>query len=93
MPTISISISEARRRLPELVRRVRKDAAQRFRILVNREVVAEIRSAEPEPEPGAAIRALLAMASRRGSSGAKGRKVAVSSSVKNHLYGHGGAAR
>jgi antitoxin (DNA-binding transcriptional repressor) of toxin-antitoxin stability system len=39
---VKISISEARRRLPELVRQVRKDAGTNFQITVHDEIVAEL---------------------------------------------------
>jgi antitoxin (DNA-binding transcriptional repressor) of toxin-antitoxin stability system len=42
---MKISISEARRRLPELVRQVRKYAGRSVQITVHDEVVAELRSA------------------------------------------------
>jgi antitoxin (DNA-binding transcriptional repressor) of toxin-antitoxin stability system len=55
---MKLSISEARRRLPELVRQVRKDAGARVEIMVRDKVVAELRAALPEPEPGAAAKKL-----------------------------------
>jgi antitoxin (DNA-binding transcriptional repressor) of toxin-antitoxin stability system len=42
---MKLSISEARKRLPELVRQVRKDAGAKVEITVRDEVVAEIRGA------------------------------------------------
>jgi len=58
---MKLSISEARRRLPELVRQVRKDAGAKVEIMVRDEVVAELRAALPEPEPGAAAKKLVAL--------------------------------
>jgi antitoxin (DNA-binding transcriptional repressor) of toxin-antitoxin stability system len=49
---MKLSISEARKRLPELVRQVRKDAGAKVEITVRDEVVAELRGPLPEPEPG-----------------------------------------
>ena len=49
---MKLSISEVRKRLPELVRQVRKDAGAKIEITVRDEVVAELRAALPEPEPG-----------------------------------------
>jgi antitoxin (DNA-binding transcriptional repressor) of toxin-antitoxin stability system len=89
---MKIAISEARRRLPELVQKVRKDSSLRFKISVNNEVVAELRSAEPELEPGAAAKKLLELIRRRPRP-QKGRKVAVSSRLKKHLYGREGSVR
>jgi antitoxin (DNA-binding transcriptional repressor) of toxin-antitoxin stability system len=86
-----LPISEARRRLPELVRRVREDAGATVHITVHDEVVAELRAALPEPLPGAAAKALLALARRQRST--RRPKVRISSNVKAHLYGPGGVSR
>jgi antitoxin (DNA-binding transcriptional repressor) of toxin-antitoxin stability system len=85
---VKIAISEARRRLPELVRRVRNDAGASVQITVHDEVVAELRAAHPEPEPGAAARKLLELMRRLPKH--RGRKTRISSHVKEHLYGSGG---
>ena len=88
---MKLSISEARKRLPALVRQVRRDAGARVEITVHNEVVAELRAVLPEPEPGAAARRLLhlmkTLPKRRG------RKLPISSHVKTHLYGPRGAIR
>ena len=55
--TTRVSISEARRRLPQLVRQVEQDRGSAVQITVRGEVVAELRAAVPEPEQGAAARA------------------------------------
>ena len=86
-----LSISEARRRLPELVRLVRKDPGTVVQVTVRDELVAEIRAALPEPAPGAAGRALLEL--MRKLPRRRGPKTNVSGHVKDHLYGHGGAIR
>ncbi len=88
---MKVSISEARRRLPELVRQVRKDAGATVQITVRAEVVAELRAALPEPEPGAAARKLLELMRKLPKH--SGRKTNISSRVKEHLYGPGGASR
>jgi antitoxin (DNA-binding transcriptional repressor) of toxin-antitoxin stability system len=80
-----VSISEARRRLPELVRQVRKDPGTVVQVTVRDELVAEIRAALPEPAPGAAARALLEL--RRKLPKARGPKTDVSGHVKEYLYG------
>jgi antitoxin (DNA-binding transcriptional repressor) of toxin-antitoxin stability system len=61
---MKLSISEARKRLPELVRQVSKDAGAKIEITVHDEVVAELRAAFPEPEPGAAAKKLVALMRR-----------------------------
>jgi antitoxin (DNA-binding transcriptional repressor) of toxin-antitoxin stability system len=53
---MKLSVSEARRRLPELVRQVRTDRGSTILITVRDEVVAELRAVLQEPEPGAAGR-------------------------------------
>ena len=88
---MKVSISEARRRLPELVRQIRKDPGTSVQITVHEEVVAELRAALPEPEPGAAARALLDMVRRLPKH--RGRTTDVSSRVKHHLYGPEGVGR
>jgi hypothetical protein len=55
-------------------------------ITVRGEVVAELRAALPEPEPGAAARALLELASKLPKP-RKGRPTDVSTHVKDYLYG------
>jgi antitoxin (DNA-binding transcriptional repressor) of toxin-antitoxin stability system len=88
---MKLSISEARKRLPELVRQVRKDAGAKVEITVRDEVVAELRGPLPEPEPGAAakkLRALMRKLPKR-----RGPKTHVSSRVKQYLYGSTGAKR
>ncbi len=82
---MKISITEARKRLPELVRRVRKDAGETIQITVRDEVVAELRPALPEPEPGAAARKLLELMKRLPKH--RGRRSVVSSRVNDYLYG------
>jgi antitoxin (DNA-binding transcriptional repressor) of toxin-antitoxin stability system len=88
---MKLSISEARKRLPSLVRQVRRNPGDRVQITLHDEVVAEIRAPETEPEPGAAAKALLALIRRLPRH--RGRKRAVSSRVKEHLYGPQGVIR
>ena len=88
---MKISISEARRRLPELVRQVRKDAGRSVQITVHDEVVAELRAPQPEPKPGAAAKKLLKLMDKLPNH--SGRKTSVSAHVKEHLYGRGRLSR
>ncbi len=80
-----VSISEARRRLPQLVRQVKQDHGSVVQITVRDEVVAELRASLPEPEPGAAARALLEL--MRTLPKHRGPRRNVSGHVKEHLYG------
>ena len=88
---MKLSNSEARRRLPELVRQVRKDTGAKVEITIRDEVVAELRAALPEPEPGAAAKKLVALMRRLPKH--RGRKTNVSTRVKEHLYGSGTKGR
>jgi len=90
---MKISISEARRRLPELVRQVRKDASASVQITVHNEVAAELRAIQPLPEPGEAARRLLTLRKKLMQKGRKARTHDVSSRVKEHLYGPKGVIR
>jgi antitoxin (DNA-binding transcriptional repressor) of toxin-antitoxin stability system len=89
--TMKLSISEARKRLPELVRHVRKDAGAKVEITVHDEVVAELRATLPEPEPGAAAKKLVQLMRRLPKY--RGRKTKVSEHVKEHLYGSSAKSR
>lgn len=82
---MKLSISEARKRLPALVRRVRRNAGASVQITVHDEVVAELRAVQPEPEPGAAAAKLLELMANLPKH--RGRKTRISSRVKDHLYG------
>ena len=88
---MKIPISEARRRLPELVRRVHKDAGTVVQITVRDEVLAELRPVLPEPEPGAAARKLVEIMRKLPKH--RGRKTDVSSRVKDYLYGKNAKGR
>ncbi|MGH7774174.1 MAG: hypothetical protein ACREQA_18270 [Candidatus Binatia bacterium] len=83
---MKFSISEARKRLPELVRQVRKDPGAAVQITVRDEIVAELRAPLPEPEPGAAARKLLEIMKKLPKP--RKRKTDVSSKVKEYLYGN-----
>ncbi|MGH7230090.1 MAG: hypothetical protein ACREJU_01860 [Nitrospiraceae bacterium] len=88
---MKLSISEARKRLPALVRQVRKDAGTRVQIMVHDEVVAELRAVQPEPEPGAAARKLFELMQKLPKH--RGPKTHTSSHVKEHLHGARGVSR
>jgi antitoxin (DNA-binding transcriptional repressor) of toxin-antitoxin stability system len=88
---MKLSISEARKKLPDLVRQVRKDTGIKFEITVHDEVVAELRGTSPEPEPGAAAKKLFR--AMRKLPKYRGRKTKVSEHVKKYLYGSGAKSR
>jgi len=91
LPLMKLSISETRRRLPELVRRVRKNAEAKIEIAVRDEVVAELRPAQSRPESGAAAKKLLGL--MRKLPKGRGAKTNISGHVKDYLYGSAGATR
>ena len=81
-----LSITEARRRLPQLVRQLTRDRTAVVQITVRDEVVAELRGAVPKPEPGAAARALLDLMNKLPKHRGRRRKN-ISGHVKEYLYG------
>jgi antitoxin (DNA-binding transcriptional repressor) of toxin-antitoxin stability system len=88
---MKLAISETRRRLPELVRLLRKNSEAKVQITVHGEVVAELRAAQPEPEPGSAARKLLELMKKLPRH--RGRRSRLSTQVKKQLYGPQGAVR
>ncbi len=82
---LKIPISEARRRLPELVRKVQKDTGIMVQITVHEEIVAELRGALPEPKPGAAAKKLRELMQALPKH--RGRKLDTSRHAKDYLYG------
>lgn len=88
---MKLSISQARKRLPELVRQVRRKAGATVQITVHDEIVTELRAVQPEPEPGAAAKKLLQLMRRLPKR--RGRITDVLSHVKAHLYGSRGVTR
>ncbi len=88
---MKLSISEARKRLPALVRRVQRDADERVQITVRDQVVAELRAVQAGPPPGAAAKALLDVMARLPKQ--RGRLHRISSRVIDHLYPAPGSAR
>jgi antitoxin (DNA-binding transcriptional repressor) of toxin-antitoxin stability system len=82
---MKLSISEARKQLPALVQRVRRDMDARVQITVHDQVVAELRAVEQGPVPGAAATTLLRLMAKLPKR--RGKKVSISSRVKSHLYG------
>ena len=88
---MKLSISEARKQLPALVRQVQRDAGMRVQITVHDQVVAELRAFQREPPPGVAARTVLALMARLPKR--RGRTHRISSRVKEHLYGFGSPRR
>jgi hypothetical protein len=81
-----LSISNARKELPRLVREIQKNPQAVFRISVRNETIAEIRSAKPMVAPGDAVRKLLGLRKSLSAS-AKGKKREdISCRIKDSLY-------
>ena len=81
-----VSISNARKDLPKLIREIEKNPEVVFKITVRNETVAEIRSAKTMVQPGEAVQKLLRLRKKL-SSGIKGQsKEPISQSVKDCLY-------
>lgn len=88
-----LPISEARRRLPTLVKTIQKDPKTTIEITVRNEAVAELRAVRGHPEPGEAVRRLLALRRSLARRGLKSRWRDVSARSKEHLYGPRGVSR
>jgi antitoxin (DNA-binding transcriptional repressor) of toxin-antitoxin stability system len=88
----TIPISDARRRLPRLVKELQRDPGMVFTITVRDEAVAELRAAAPRPEPGAAARKLLEIMASLPKPRGKTR-TNIAEHVKQYLYGKGGVIR
>jgi antitoxin (DNA-binding transcriptional repressor) of toxin-antitoxin stability system len=90
---MKLSISEARKKLPQLIRHVRQDPRTTVQITVRDEPVAELRAVGVGPEPGEAPRKLLELRKKFAKKRLKARWTDVSTRVKEHLYGPKGLLR
>ena len=90
---MKLSISEARKRLPQLLRRVHTDPGATVQITLRDKPVAELRALQPSPEPGDAAKKLLELRKKLAKKGLKTRRTDISSHVKEHLYGPKGLLR
>ena len=86
-----IPISQARQKLTRLVRQIQKNPELVFQLTVRGQVMAELGAASPEPEPGAAARALLQIA-RNQPMGPRPR-TNISEHIKEYLHGRPKRAR
>jgi len=83
MKTI-ISISEARKKLPSIIRSFKASPDTVYQVTVHDEVVAEIKTS-PKVKPGDAAARLLALRKQTGKKG-KSKKYPISENIKGHLY-------
>jgi hypothetical protein len=79
-----ISISEARKKLPGIIKKLRESPDTVYQVTVHDEVVAEIRTS-PRVKPGEAVKHLLALRKRSATKG-KAKKYPISENIKEHLY-------
>lgn len=81
-----VSISNARKELPKMIREIEKNPEVVFKITVRNETVAEIRSAKTMVQRGEAVRKLLRLRKKL-SSGIRNRsREPISQRVKDSLY-------
>ncbi|MDH4267964.1 MAG: hypothetical protein OEW45_20240 [Deltaproteobacteria bacterium] len=81
-----ISISDARKGLPRLIREIQRNPHTVFQISVRKEPIAEIRSANPMVRPGEAVNKLIRLRKRLSRS-AKGKdREPISQRTKDYLY-------
>jgi hypothetical protein len=79
-----ISISEARKQLPGIIKKLRESPDTVYQVTVHDQVVAEIRTS-PRVKPGEAVKHLLALRKRSATKG-KAKKYPISENIKEHLY-------
>lgn len=79
-----ISISEARKTLPSLIKSLKRSPETVYQITVHNEVVAEIKK-PPMVKPGEAAAKLLELRKKTRGKG-KRYRVPVSENIKEHLY-------
>lgn len=78
-----ISISEARKKLPSIIKKLRDSPDTIYQVTVHDEVVAEIKTS-PKVKPGEAASQLLALR-KRTKIKAKSKKYPISENIKKHL--------
>jgi antitoxin (DNA-binding transcriptional repressor) of toxin-antitoxin stability system len=79
-----VTVTEARERLPELLRQIQNDQDLRVQIMDHGEITAELRASLPDPPPGEAARRLKALAARMAPMA--GEPHSVSENVDEVLY-------
>ena len=78
-----ISISEARKQLPGIIKKLRESPDMVYQVTVHDEVVAEIKTS-PKVKPGDAAARLLALRKQTGKK-VKSKKYPISENIKGHL--------
>ena len=85
----TVSISNARKDLPKIIKEIQKNPDTVFRITVRNEAVAEIRSAETLVAPGEAVRKLIHLRQKLSHSLSGKTREPISRRVKEYLYVRG----
>ena len=84
-----VSISNARKDLPRMIKEIQKNPEAVFKITVRNETIAEIRSARTMVQPGEAVRKLVHLRQKL-SFPIKGKfKEPISKRVNDYLYSQG----
>ncbi|MDI6755020.1 MAG: hypothetical protein QME78_11590 [Thermodesulfobacteriota bacterium] len=81
-----VSISNARKDLPKMIKEIQKNPERVFQIAVRNETIAEIRSAKTQVEPGEAVRKLIQLRKKLAYSSKGKAKEPISKRVKDYLY-------
>jgi hypothetical protein len=81
-----ISISDARKDLPKMLKEIQRNPGTVFKIAVRSETVAELRAATPMVSPGEAVRKLIQLRKDFSLADRGKRKVTISKNVKEFLY-------
>ncbi|NWG02526.1 MAG: hypothetical protein HXY44_06700 [Syntrophaceae bacterium] len=84
-----VSVSNARKDLPKIIKEIEKNPEAIFMITVRNETVAEIRSARTMVEPGQAVQTLLRLRKKLSSGMKEQPKEPISQRVKDYLYPKG----
>lgn len=79
-----ISISEARKKLPSIIKKLKEAPDMVYQVTVRDEVVAEIKTS-PKIKPGEAAARLLSLR-KQNRKKSRTKKYPVSENVKGHLY-------
>ena len=84
-----ISISNARKDLPRMIKQIQKHPDTVFKIAVRDETIAELRSAQAMIRPGEAVRKLIRLRRKLSDSIGGKTKEPISKRVKDYLYPEG----
>lgn len=84
---MQVPISEARTKLPHLIKQLQRNPTLTYEITVHREVVAELKAPLQLPAGGEAAKRLLTIMEQMPQVRSR-KKVRVSENIKKHLYGN-----